>query len=86
MTATPKNTTMDAQAVSAEARPAQAALERLATRAMGLSGADIERIVRQARLNARRERRSIRYEDLEEGIRLNRPPVPYDLSLALRRP
>ena len=54
-------------------------LKRLATRAMGLTGADIERIVRQARLKARREKRSIRYEDLEEGIRMDRPQVPYDL-------
>jgi cell division protease FtsH len=46
---------------------------------MGLTGADIERIVRQARLNARREKRSIRYEDIEEGIRMDRPMVPYDL-------
>ncbi|MBB3613000.1 ATP-dependent Zn protease [Rhizobium sp. BK602] len=79
MTATQKNMTMGAPAVSAESRPARAVLERLATRAMGLSGADIERIVRQARLKARREKRPIRYEDLEEGIRLDRPPVPYDL-------
>ena len=57
----------------------QAALNRLATRAMGLTGADIERIVRQARLKARRQKRSIRYEDIEEGIRMDRPQVPYDL-------
>lgn len=57
----------------------QTVLNRLATRAMGLTGADIERIVRQARLKARREKRSIRYEDIEEGIRMDRPQVPYDL-------
>ena len=55
-------------------------LKRLATRAMGLTGADIERIVRQARLKARREKRTIRYEDLEDGIRMDRPQVPYDLG------
>lgn len=54
-------------------------LKRLATRAMGLTGADIERIVRQARLKARREKRPIRFDDLEEGIRMDRPQVPYDL-------
>jgi len=54
-------------------------LRRLATRAMGLTGADIERIVREARLKARRGKRAIRYEDIEEGIRGNRPPVPYNL-------
>ncbi|AOF89997.1 ATP-dependent Zn protease [Sinorhizobium sp. RAC02] len=57
----------------------QAALNKLATRAMGMTGADIERIVRQARLKARRQKRSIRYEDIEEGIRMDRPQVPYDL-------
>eukprot|EP01034_Spumella_vulgaris_P017573 gene17573-22410_t len=46
---------------------------------MGLTGADIERIVREARLKARRGKRAIRYEDIEEGIRGNRPPVPIDL-------
>ncbi len=56
-----------------------AALNKLATRAMGLTGADIERIVRQARLKARREKRAIRYEDIEEGIRMDRPQLPYDL-------
>lgn len=56
-----------------------AVLNRLATRAMGLTGADIERIVRQARLKARRQKRSIRYEDIEEGVRMDRPQVPYDL-------
>ncbi|MGV1917690.1 ATP-dependent Zn protease [Rhizobium sp. 22-785-1] len=54
-------------------------LKRLATRAMGLTGADIERIVREARLKARRGKRAIRYEDIEDGIRGNRPPVPYNL-------
>lgn len=54
-------------------------LRRLATRAMGLTGADIERIVREARLKARRSKRAIRYEDIEDGIRGNRPPVPYNL-------
>lgn len=55
------------------------ALKKLATRAMGLTGADVERIVRQARLKARREKRAIRYEDIEEGIRMDRPQLPYDL-------
>ncbi|CUX35992.1 FtsH/Yme1/Tma family ATP-dependent metallopeptidase [Agrobacterium deltaense] len=54
-------------------------LRRLATRAMGLTGADIERIVREARLKARRRKRAIRYEDIEEGIRGYRPPVPHNL-------
>jgi len=59
--------------------PALQALRRLATRAMGLTGADIERIVREARLKARREKRRLTYADVEAGIRGNRPPVPYDV-------
>ena len=62
-----------------EADPVIVLLHRLATRAMGLTGADVERIVRQARLQARREKRPIRFEDLEEGIRMDRPQLPYDL-------
>ncbi|MBB2677418.1 UNVERIFIED_ORG: cell division protease FtsH [Rhizobium esperanzae] len=54
-------------------------LKRLATRAMGLTGADIERVVREARLKARRGKRAIRYEDIEDGIRGHRPPVPNNL-------
>ena len=61
------------------ADPVQAILHQLATRAMDLTGADVERIVRQARLKARREKRQIRFEDLEEGIRMDRPQLPYDL-------
>tara|TARA_R110002020_G_scaffold58412_2_gene160156 strand:+ start:5160 stop:5921 length:762 start_codon:yes stop_codon:yes gene_type:complete len=62
-----------------EADPVLVILHRLATRAMGLTGADVERIVRQARLQARRDKRPIRFEDLEEGIRMDRPQLPYDL-------
>lgn len=55
------------------------ALRRLATRAMGLTGADIERVVREARLKARREQRCLTYADIEAGIRGHRPPIPYDV-------
>lgn len=66
-------------AAAQHANSADAILRRLATRAMGLTGADIERIVREARLKARRGKRAIRYEDIEDGIRGHRPPVPYNL-------
>jgi len=59
--------------------PVLQALRRLATRAMGLTGADIERIVREARLKARREKRRLAYADIEAGIRGHRPPVSYDV-------
>ncbi len=40
-------------------------LRRLAAQAAGMSGADVERLVRVARLEARRDGRTITYEDLE---------------------
>ncbi|MGO4624953.1 ATP-dependent Zn protease [Ensifer sp. 2YAB10] len=79
MTATQNSNTTETTAVAQEGNPVDAILRRLSTRAMGLTGADIERIVREARLKARRGKRAIRYEDIEEGIRGNRPPVPYNL-------
>ncbi|QFY61151.1 ATP-dependent Zn protease [Rhizobium grahamii] len=79
MTATQKSNTTETPAAAQQVNPGDAILRRLATRAMGLTGADIERIVREARLKARRGKREIRYEDIEEGIRGNRLPVPYNL-------
>jgi cell division protease FtsH len=79
MTAPQNTTTMETPPAAQNANSADAILRRLATRAMGLTGADIERIVREARLKARRGKRAIRYEDIEEGIRGHRPPVPYNL-------
>ncbi len=79
MTAPQNTTTMETPPVAQHANSADAILRRLATRAMGLTGADIERIVREARLKARRGKRAIRYEDIEEGIRGHRPPVPHNL-------
>ena len=76
----PQNTnTSELSAAVQHANSADAILRRLATRAMGLTGADIERIVREARLKARRSKRAIRYEDIEDGIRGHRPPVPHNL-------
>jgi cell division protease FtsH len=57
----------------------QSVLKRLGTRAMGLTGADVERIVREARQVARRQKRPVRYKDLEDGIRMHRPQLPHDL-------
>jgi cell division protease FtsH len=62
---------------------ASEALRRLATRALGLTGADIERVVREARLKARHEKRRVVYADIEAGIRGHRPPVPYDVRWRL---
>jgi ATP-dependent Zn protease len=64
------STTEQVSAASAIRHPL---LRRLAARAMGMTGADIERIVREARLRARRERRAVSMVDLEDGVRLSRP-------------
>ncbi|RVM09376.1 ATP-dependent metallopeptidase FtsH/Yme1/Tma family protein [Sinorhizobium meliloti] len=58
-------------------------LRRLATRAMGLTGADVERVIREARLKARREKRPMTYADVEAGIRGRRPPLSYDVRWRL---
>lgn len=79
MTAAGNINTTATPAAAQRANAVNDILQRLATRAMGLTGADIERIVREARLKARRGKREIRYEDIEEGIRGHRPPVPYNL-------
>ncbi|EJJ27742.1 ATP-dependent Zn protease [Rhizobium sp. CF142] len=75
----PQNTNTSGMPAAAQQDSVDAILRRLATRAMGLTGADIERIVREARLKARRGKRAIRYQDIEDGIRGDRPPVPHDL-------
>ncbi|MGR6431457.1 ATP-dependent Zn protease [Rhizobium sp. PAMB 3174] len=54
-------------------------LKRLATRAMGMTGADVERVVREARLKARREKRAVSIADLEISLRLSRPPQSPEL-------
>jgi cell division protease FtsH len=51
-------------------------LQSLAVRALGMSGADIERLIREARQRARRERRSLSYRDVDEAIGGTRPYVP----------
>lgn len=79
MTELQNSNTTETPAAAQQGNPVDAILRRLATRAMGLTGADIERIVREARLKARRGKRAIRCEDIEDGIRSNRPPLPYSL-------
>lgn len=79
MTELQNTNTAETLAATQQGNPVDAILRRLATRAMGLTGADIERVVREARLKARRGKRAIRFEDIEDGIRGNRPPVPYNL-------
>ncbi len=64
-----------AVAVVAESPTQIPVLRELAARAMGMTGADIERLVRNARLRARRERRPLSIADLEAGLQTSGPPL-----------
>lgn len=72
-------TVMQAAASSGQASPV-AALKALAGKAQGMTGADIERWVREARQKARRERRPLSYADLESQLLAAKAPR----SMALR--
>ncbi|MBM6395800.1 ATP-dependent Zn protease [Ochrobactrum anthropi] len=50
-------------------------LRSLALKAQGMTGADIERIVRQARQQARRKKRQLTWTDIENGITGNRRAI-----------
>ena len=54
-------------------------LRRLALLSAGRTGADIERLVREARQRARRERRSMTWDDLEQAIREGQSRLPDDV-------
>jgi ATP-dependent Zn protease len=63
----------------AENEPNAALLRRLATRAFGMTGADIERVVREARQTARRQQRQMTFDDVEAGIRGGHAFQPYNV-------
>jgi ATP-dependent Zn protease len=63
---------------AADPRMQSPLLRRLATRALGMTGADIERIVREARQAARRQQRPMTFADVEARIRGQREALPYD--------
>lgn len=58
---------------------AQASLRSLAMLALGRSGADIERLVREVRQVARRQQRTIRWDDVEHALRSGQMPMSDDL-------
>lgn len=58
-----------------------AVLRRLALQASGMTGADIARVVREARQKARREKRTLRQSDLAAVLARSRPVR----SLSMRR-
>lgn len=55
---------------------ADAILRQLAVRAIGVSGADIERLIREARQKARRERRPLSFGDVEAAIGGTKAQLP----------
>lgn len=55
---------------------AYAVLRRLALKAQGFSGADVERLVRESRQNARRKQRSLLFSDLFDTFVTRRPEKP----------
>lgn len=57
------------------ASDADAVLRQLARRALGYTGADIERLVREARQKARREQRSLSFADLDDLLSTSRPAI-----------
>ena len=59
----------------------EGALRLLARRAIGLSGADVERLVRVARQRARREQRPLTWRDLDQLLCASRPTM----SATMRR-
>lgn len=54
-------------------------LKPLALAATGMTGADIERLIREARQKARRERRSLSYEDVHKALTSGQRDMPTDL-------
>lgn len=56
-----------------------ALLRPLARKAVGMSGADVERLVREARGRARRERRQLSWDDIATMLDAARPSITDDL-------
>ncbi|QND51273.1 hypothetical protein HB779_04695 [Phyllobacterium sp. 628] len=52
---------------------ADAVVRSLALKAVGLTGADIERVVREARKTARREKRELAYSDIADRLESGKP-------------
>ena len=56
-----------------------AALKPLALAATGMTGADIERLLREARQKARREKRALGYDDIQNALTSGQMKMPTDL-------
>ncbi|MCT7375889.1 AAA family ATPase [Chelativorans salis] len=64
-------------------RATEHVLRRLAQMAKGMTGADIERVVRQARQKARREKRAVAWSDVEAMMTGSSREIPDDIRLRL---
>lgn len=64
---------------SAATTPTDTVLRALARKAVGMGGADIERIVREARQKARRERRGLHWSDMDGLLSASIPTRPRSL-------
>ena len=56
-----------------ETAEVNAVLRSLALKAVGLTGADIERLVREARQTARRQKRALAYDDIKARLDAGKP-------------
>jgi ATP-dependent Zn protease len=70
---------ISAEAAGSPDELADGVLRVLARKATGLSGADVERLVREARQTARRERRPLSFADIESRLAASRPDKPESL-------
>ena len=68
---------------AASSDPALDLLRPLARRAVGMSGADIERLVREARGRARRAGRPVSWQDIDELVSAGRHAISDDLRWRL---
>lgn len=68
---------------AASSDPALDLLRPLARRAVGMSGADIERLVREVRGRARRAGRELTWQDVDDLVSAGRPRISDDLRWRL---
>jgi hypothetical protein len=70
---------MDKSDLSIAAPDLNPALQQLALAAAGKTGADIERLIREARQKARREKRQLTYTDIHEALTAGQTTMPPEL-------
>ena len=75
----PNMTTTGQPSITETTNTLSQALRPLAVQAMGYTGADIERIVREARQLARRKRRPLTWQDIETSLVGRQENMPDDL-------